>query len=876
LCAFLHNTSWRNHIKNMLKGNADLGLKLLDSWTASFIKWRFECVDDVLQQLKPLRPIMEGRVVAEMFGNVQDRVTLDAGIKACRDKDLWCYICAASDLVFRPCEKARHWGMVCDCPEHIRERREDNKKHIACWRNSMRLSGSHEFITKHLAKNKEVIKELVPALCENNPRVTETIRRHLQAKQSGLKLRGKYLGLVPWACSRMDTVAGATEVMKQMRARPLEDHDPLTQMIARTLGGDIDRRSQGEDASPALVKQVAFMNLAKLDESCGESYHRGTTVEQHRAPAAKSDHLKQENRFKQEQQRVRSFLRRHGARARKIVRFEWRCWKRVLQTSWSKRWTPKKLDARQAFKRIYHDDAMANENWSLVVDPERPQRPVITEDNSGDVGLQTEYLGAVFERHGVYEVPQRSTDIGANGELEVNDDTEFFQVLHKRSSHSRPHLMPTFINADEPVLTAALAIEVQPLRRPAEAAGSADQPRDLHTERLYPNTDPYWINGRNIASFEDMAQNMFVWRDVAQSEDAGVIVVSDKQRAKPQCHVLDENCPTLSVIYQIRDEGWRGRPVTTIVDTENVLQKRYDTRQARRWKPYYQALHAIDRCLPLTSCLPSHQPGKYYKLLLRGIPTEPYLGNEHYAIALHEAEAKMGKPPLALDDDPEAVEAPALLAPDDDDAIVGQEIVQDPQPKRVGKGKGRGKGVQQIDDGPLALPPPDEEPPPPQPPSPVVLPDPPTSDPPPPVIDPPVVYDDDDGIVAVPDMDLVEVPRRSRPKKEFRSAIGSTMLRYDEYEHPRTGVVYKNWIAKCGNPAHGGACGTSRKNYPPFRTVFGRIEPPAFLLAWGELPANPRKRHNLDKPSPEQVAAFVAAHTGELEEIVERIGGPTC
>ena len=573
LCAFLHNTSWRNHIKNMLKGNADLGLKLLDSWTASFIKWRFECVDDVLQQLKPLRPIMEGRVVAEMFGNVQDRVTLDAGIKACRDKDLWCYICAASDLVFRPCEKARHWGMVCDCPEHIRERREDNKKHIACWRNSMRLSGSHEFITKHLAKNKEVIKELVPALCENNPRVTETIRRHLQAKQSGLKLRGKYLGLVPWACSRMDTVAGATEVMKQMRARPLEDHDPLTQMIARTLGGDIERRSQGEDASPAMVKQVAFMKLAKLNEGCGESYHRGTTVELHRAPAAKSDHLKQENRFKQEQQRVRSFLRRHGARARKIVRFEWRCWKRVLQTSWSKRWTPKKLDARQAFKRIYHDDAMANENWSLVVDPERPQRPVITEDNSGDVGLQTEYLGAVFERHGVYEVPQRSTDIGANGELEVNDDTEFFQVLRKRSSHSRPHLMPTFINADEPVLTAALAIEVQPLRRPAEAAGSADQPRDLHTERLYPNTDPYWINGRNIASFEDMAQNMFVWRDVAQSEDAGVIVVSDKQRAKPQCHVLDENCPTLSVIYQIRDEGWRGRPVTTIVDTETCCKR---------------------------------------------------------------------------------------------------------------------------------------------------------------------------------------------------------------------------------------------------------------------------------------------------------------
>ena len=86
-----------------------------------------------------------------------------------------------------------------------------------------------------------------------------------------------------------------------------------------------------------------------------------------------------------------------------------------------------KMDTETAIKRILHDDDMAAENWSLIATTEAPQRPVVTEDNTGDAGLETEYLNAVFARNGFYGIPRRTEDIGEGGEPRVRHQTEFLR-----------------------------------------------------------------------------------------------------------------------------------------------------------------------------------------------------------------------------------------------------------------------------------------------------------------------------------------------------------------------------------------------------------------------------------------------------------------
>ena len=165
--------------------------------------------------------------------------------------------------------------------------------------------------------------------------------------------------------------------------------------------------------------------------------------------------------------------------------------------------------------------------------------------------------------------------------------------------------------------------------------------------------------------------------------------------------VLDDRCPTLCVVHQLTKDGWRGHNKTTIVNASNVAMKIYDTRVATRWKPYFQSLIAVNRTLPLTSSIPSGQPGKFYKLLLAGVRAEPYMGGPHYTLAVNDILKKKGKLPLplenvALKDEP--VAAPALMDYDDD-AIVGAEPPQ-PAPKPKPKPKataasGSGDGVPQ-------------------------------------------------------------------------------------------------------------------------------------------------------------------------------------
>jgi len=241
---------------------------------------------------------------------------MQAFIRACGSAFLWVYIERAAIEIFTPTEGMRHWGMVCSCPEHIKMRH-DGQRHIDCWKNSRRLRDAWPFVEKEIALVDARCNTITPADVEDNALAHITLQNQLKGKVSGLRMRCKYLRLVPWLFANGDTQEGAAECMRQVRARPLEEHDPVTQSTVRQFGGAMDRVAAGEEPTPEWLAEVELFNLACLDESCGEGYHRGTSQELSRAPASGNEHLKRANRFQQERLRVRNFAKHMARRVRK-------------------------------------------------------------------------------------------------------------------------------------------------------------------------------------------------------------------------------------------------------------------------------------------------------------------------------------------------------------------------------------------------------------------------------------------------------------------------------------------------------------------------------------------------------------------------------
>ena len=145
--------------------------------------------------------------------------------------------------------------------------------------------------------------------------------------------------------------------MRELQATPWHKHDPLTRAIADRVGGDIVARSEGGAMRPALEEAVRIAKERPLDESPGEGYHRSTHHEMTRAPSSTAQHLKQTVRFKQVLKTTDDFLTKLGELGADVARFEWRSWKRIMQSSASRQWHPVRMCAKDVFARIYRGRA---------------------------------------------------------------------------------------------------------------------------------------------------------------------------------------------------------------------------------------------------------------------------------------------------------------------------------------------------------------------------------------------------------------------------------------------------------------------------------------------------------------------------------------
>lgn len=694
-----------------------------------------------------------------------------------------------------------------------------------------------------------------------------------------LEMRFKYLQTVPWNFSQADTPEGATLFLAGATSRPFEEQDELTRYLYYTYHEALQTVANGGVCETGLSEEVSVINASPLDESAGEGYHRSTHCTRLRARASKSPYIKQSTRLSQNYGHLKSLLA-EGDAGKKVLRFEWRNWTRVLQTHPKKFWRPVRMNAKQVFERVYHMDAKAEENWSSVCAIVRPpgQGPIPKDlrvleclDDAQQSVLRIEYLHAVLAPRQWYQIEIPVSGMDENGSAVERLELKHFQLLSMASTKSRPKLMPTIQSHQDPIVISKLALNIQETSTrsvPTVAEGSVV---------VYPDAEPRWINWGDLGPWNPVYRTLTYFQEIQGLEEhAGCLQLSGAQRAVPIHPVTDLRCPALLMLKALRRLGWA--PKRNRIIHDSTVPGPMDGREAIRMKPYYVVLIEIERCLPLTTDIPSDQPILFYKLLLQGVNIEPNLGHAHYLAISRGTEIEAQPSVDAMNDDgwvlPGALVEAALetrsVAPGDDDDPRGllrleatPVVPRPPKRQRSKKSKAASSGSKskpssKSSPGARALSKSVGAPPVPPGPGPG-----------------PVSGSDDDAGFMLPASVPTAPPRKKTtgvtPKEErsdrlYVPAIGGGEVVFSEYVDKMSGKAYRNWIFKCNKCPKPEKCQRTMGLGPRNTARLGDIEPLVFLHVWRDTPPGPQG-HRKTQPSSEAVTAFYEAHRQELEAL---------
>ena len=469
--------------------------------------------------------------------------------------------------------------------------------------------------------------------CEGDPALFASIATSLRQTASLLDLRFKYLKVVPWNFAHADSRDGAALFLAGATSRPLAQQDALTQYLYSTHRDALEVVVAGGICPPLLLEEVSVVNETPLDESAGEGYHRSTHLTRVRARACKTPYIKMSTRLNQNMDQLKSFLRK-GEAGKRVIRYEWRRWSRVLQVKRRSLWRKRHWPASKVFERVYRMDAFSDEDWSSVVvsipapgqgkDP-RGESAAAAVSGSQLEACRIEYLLDVLKPPEWYQVQVPVTAQNDHGDVEERLEPRRFQLLHMTSSKSRPKLMPTIQSWEDPALHKRLALHIQEsslIPLPDKGAGDG-------SVVVYPDADPRWVSYEDIGPWDAFKSSLTRFQIVQGiPEHRGCLRLSDPELARTIHPITDLKCPTLCLMSELYRLGWT--PAKHTVEHNSVVCGEFDSREAVRMKTYYMVLLQIRRCMPLSSRIPSNQPIGYYRLLLEGRSVEPYLGQPEY------------------------------------------------------------------------------------------------------------------------------------------------------------------------------------------------------------------------------------------------------
>ena len=490
---------------------------------------------------------------------------------------------------------------------------------------------------KTLNKLREDAQNLTVADCEGDELLCGVIATSMRQTAELLELRFKYLKVVPWNFCHADTPEGAAQFLVGATSRPLAQQDQLTQYLYYTCRSALEQRAVGGECDPLLAEEVSKVNETPLDESAGEGYHRASNCTRIRARAAKTPYIKMSTRVNQTIGHLR-FLIRMGNKGKRVLRYEWKQWSRVLQTKRRSLWRKKHMSPTRVFERVYRMDAMAEENWESVAATipapgQGPNPDVAAYQRPTESGpLRVEYLLDVLRTQTWYqvEVPVERQD--EHGAIVHTKERRHFQLLYMTSSRSRPKLMPTIESWTDTALRKQLALNVQETSvRPLPGGGGADDASVI----VYADANPRWISYEDLGPWNHILKSLSHFADARGStEHPGCMRLSGLERVRTIHPLTDLKCPTLCILSECYRRGWN--PVRGTVRHDTTECGPMDGREAVAMKAYYIVLLDIHRVRPLSSSIPSDQPIAYYKLLLLGRKVEPGLGNPEYKRLLRE------------------------------------------------------------------------------------------------------------------------------------------------------------------------------------------------------------------------------------------------
>ena len=304
------------------------------------------------------------------------------------------------------------------------------------------------------------------------------------------------------------------------------------------------------------------------------------------------------------------FKSRHGVRGLRVLRHDWRTWKRIAQTRRGHRWTPAKAPAQTVIDRVYRQDGKAKEDWRALVDPMAAGPKAQTDNVTGQEQVQYEYISSVLKKGAHYAIKTHAGPV-REGESPLLPEVKHFQYIDAVTSRARPSVMPTVESAEDMVLSAALALNIQHERvwtPPPNDGEQVEAPTDKI--EIYRDGVPEWVRPFELGPFGGWWNNLYSYK-ASSSANVGCLVLRDETRVVNTIPIMDERCPTLCIADYLRKTKWHA--VTKLVRHTTQVPGEFDAFEAVKMKQYYQVLCVIPRCIALSSTIPSRQPVAYYR-----------------------------------------------------------------------------------------------------------------------------------------------------------------------------------------------------------------------------------------------------------------------
>ena len=265
--------------------------------------------------------------------------------------ELWHFMVVFFTNIASILERSRRWGLKCSC--RACQQMQDEGKIPRCIWASRRMRDAAGHTT---AVYKELYRRGAAGFVQFDDCVRD-LDLHaavsLAARKAGHSMQKKFhfLWCPPWSFSRADTPDGAKSYLGILEAiaddslHPLASHHRMFTTDLRTViaGGEVSQRLEAE---------VDAMTKIPFNEGPGEGYHRASNLQRKRAAASSDAYILASTRLDQNIECIRKWAQA-GSNGKKVVRYEWRNFKRIWQTKPSRAWVQAKMNNITFFNHLY-------------------------------------------------------------------------------------------------------------------------------------------------------------------------------------------------------------------------------------------------------------------------------------------------------------------------------------------------------------------------------------------------------------------------------------------------------------------------------------------------------------------------------------------